>query len=88
MDASTVSTVVIAVVALLGVIGGLGRWLYSRGRQEHDVEATQRTMAAALDGAAAATRELTAELRDFKDKTMGKLGEHEVRISVLERVPK
>jgi hypothetical protein len=88
MNAGTISTVVIATLALLGMIGAGMRWLYTRGGQERSLADTQQSFAKALDDNTLANRELTAELRDFKDNTLAKLQNHEVRITVLERVPK
>ena len=73
----TISGVVIAVVALIGVVAGLVNWFYRRGGQE-------KSFADAIQDNTAANRELTAELRDFKERTVSTLHEHEVRITVLE----
>lgn len=81
----TISTVVIAVVALIGVVAAVGNWFYRRGGQE-------KSFADAIQDNTSAHRELTAELRSFKDATVDRLhhhdlriGDHESRLGVLER---
>lgn len=85
MNITTISTVVIMTLGLLGAMGAGMRWFYNRGGQERSLADMQKSFAKALDDNTAANRELTAELRDFKDRTVSTLHEHEVRIAVLEQ---
>jgi hypothetical protein len=85
MHFASISTVILAAIAMLGVAVGGMKWLYSRGAQERAVTDTQKLFARALDENTSSTRELTAELRDFKDRTVTTLHEHEIRLTVLEQ---
>jgi len=85
MSLATVSTVVIVVLPLLGVIAAMFAWFYKRGRQERALEDTQKSFALALNDNTTVIRELTVELRGFKDSTITRLHEHELRITVLEQ---
>ena len=78
MDAGTISTVVLAVVGLLGVVGAIFGWVYRRAGSEH-------VTAVAIADNTAATRELTGELRDFKDHTVAALHDHDKRLTILEK---
>ena len=77
MNAATIATVVLAVAAAGGFVAALVGWVYHRGGSD-------RATAAAMADNTLATRELTDELRDFKDHTISKLHDHDIRLTVLE----
>lgn len=69
--------VIVAVLAFLGLVVAVVAWFYRRGGQE-------RTMTDALVENTNATKEVTAELRDFKTVTISMLHDLDTRVTVLE----
>lgn len=77
---STDATVILAVLAAIGVIVAAAAWFYRRGGQESGI-------AVALQDNTAATRELSAEFRKFRDEVIDKLHGLDIRVTRLEVTP-
>ncbi len=71
--ASIVSCVVVFITAIVGAIA----WFYHRGK-------TENSLKEAVQDNTQATREVTAELKDFKNTTVEKLHELDIRVSRME----
>jgi hypothetical protein len=69
MNAGTISAVVMAALMLIAAIGGVGRWLYRRGRDEQSLSSSVRELAVQV-----------GKLADKLDKHGDQLTDHEIRL--------